>query len=79
MIEPEFSSDEEGIEYVKNLRIGGGAALGATLEVSGEFVGSPSCQWYRVSADGNAVAIDGATEMRRQVTVRSLITHPSGP
>ena len=79
VIEPEFSSDEEGIEYVKNLRIGGGAALGATLEVSGEFVGSPSCQWYRVSADGTAVAIDGATEMRRQVTARSLITHPSGP
>ena len=45
VIEPEFSSDEEGIEYVKNLRIGGGAALGATLEVSGEFVGAPSCQW----------------------------------
>ena len=48
-------------------------------QVSGEFVGAPSCQWYRVSADGNAVAIDGATEMRRQVTVTSLITHPSGP
>ena len=48
-------------------------------QVSGEFVGSPSCQWFRVSADGNAVAIDGATEMGRQVTVRPLITHPSGP
>ena len=42
VIEPEFSSDEEGIEYVKNLRIGGGAALGATLEVSGEFVSLPA-------------------------------------
>lgn len=79
VIEPEFSSDEEGIEYVKNLRISGGAALGATLEVSGDFVGSPACQWYRVSADGKAVAIDGASEMRRQVTVSSLTTPPSGP
>ena len=42
VIEPEFSSDEEGIEYVKDLRIGGGAALGATLEVSGEFVSLPA-------------------------------------
>ena len=72
VIEPEFSSDEEGIEYVKNLRISGGAGLGATLEVSGEFVGTPSCQWYRVSADGKAVAIEGAAEQSRQVTVDDI-------
>ena len=72
VIEPEFSSDEEGIEYVKDLRISGGSGLGATLEVSGEFVGTPSCQWYRVGADGKAVAIEGAAEQSRQVTVDDI-------
>ena len=72
VIEPEFSSDEEGIEYVKNLRISGGTGLGATLEASGEFVGTPSCQWYRVGAGGKAVAIEGAAEQSRQVTVDDI-------
>ena len=68
VIEPEFSSDEEGIEYVQNLALRGGSALGSTLEVSGDFVGTPSCSWYRVSADGKAVVIEGALEQSRQVT-----------
>ena len=53
--------------YVKNLKIGGSQGLGGTLEVTGEFVGTPSCQWYRVAADGKVAAIDGATELSRQV------------
>ena len=55
--------EDEGIRYVDNLKVEGGL-MGVPCKGSGDFVGTPACQWYRERTRGEVakfVAIVGAT------------------
>jgi UDP-N-acetylmuramyl tripeptide synthase len=52
--------DEDGVAYVSNLVISGTTVTGGTLTTSGEFVGTPTVQWFRVDSKGAKTEIDGA-------------------
>ena len=57
--------EEEGIQYVSNLQVVGGV-LGITMKASGDFVGTPTVQWSRLTQQRGAltyVDIPGATSL----------------
>jgi len=67
VIEPDM--DDEGIEYVSNLKLDGRPLVGETLTASAEFVGRGEVFWSRVPAEGGEdVAIAGADGMTYVVT-----------
>ena len=67
VVEPDMS-DEEGVEYVKDLKMMGAAVVGETLTAEGTFVGTPTATWHRVTASGVASAVDGAMGLRYTLT-----------
>ena len=59
--------EDEGIQYVENLQVVGGV-LGTLMKCSGDFVGTPTVQWYRMRHTNGQLAtffveIPGATEL----------------
>jgi hypothetical protein len=61
--------DEDGVAYVSNLVISGTTVTGGTLTTSGEFVGTPTVQWFRVDSKGAKTEIDGAGTLSYSPTI----------
>jgi hypothetical protein len=68
VIEPDMD-DEDGVAYVSNLVISGTTVTGGTLTTSGEFVGTPTVQWFRVDSKGAKTEIDGAATLSYSPTI----------
>jgi hypothetical protein len=68
VIEPDMD-DEDGVAYVSNLVISGTTVTGGTLTTSGEFVGTPTVQWFRVDSKGAKTELDGAGTLSYSPTI----------
>jgi len=71
IVEPDMD-DEEGVQYVSNLRIQGSAVVGGTLTAVAEFVGQPSVQWYRSKGTEKPAEIAGAASLAYTLTADDI-------